>query len=460
MIFTRKLYFSMRCFPLTISGDSPEDFIVTELDENGELVTLKSDECSALPIPQNSQTLKDQRTITSVKGEKEQDTERHCFKVEEVSSAEAITKAQALLAELVGKDKLKEVKENQGAEIILGNFNNKDDRALVHLYTRMTFPMLKTSTLQIEVDEVYLQMTFPMLKTSTLQIENGEHVVVVRKDPVYEELKKQLQNKEDTDRFAHCTNKQTVSTCSLSVTNDKTSRTQGVHRVCTGMHRGCTGVQRDVQGCTGCAQGVHRLAQGVHRDAQGVDRGTQGCTGCAQGVCRVCTGVHRVCTGVHRDAQGVRRGTQGCTGCAQGVHRDAQGVHRDAQGVHRGAQGVHRVWTGVHSVYTGCTQGYTGMHRVYAGVHRVCTGVHRVCTGCAQGCTGCAQGCTGCAQIKVRGVQPLASSSQGITELVKTAVSNVSRHGFVNYFGPQRFGQEDNSVNASDVGLAMLQGDV
>ena len=34
------------------------------------------------------------------------------------------------------------------------------------------------------------------------------------------------------------------------------------------------------------------------------------------------------------------------------------------------------------------------------------------------------------------------------------------RNGFVNYFGVQRFGAEGRSVNASDVGLAMLKGDM
>ena len=36
----------------------------------------------------------------------------------------------------------------------------------------------------------------------------------------------------------------------------------------------------------------------------------------------------------------------------------------------------------------------------------------------------------------------------------------MSLHGFLNYFGPQRFGLDDKEVNACDVGLAMLQGDV
>lgn len=36
---------------------------------------------------------------------------------------------------------------------------------------------------------------------------------------------------------------------------------------------------------------------------------------------------------------------------------------------------------------------------------------------------------------------------------------NLSRNGFVNYYGCQRFGLESNSVNSCDVGLAILQGD-
>ena len=39
-------------------------------------------------------------------------------------------------------------------------------------------------------------------------------------------------------------------------------------------------------------------------------------------------------------------------------------------------------------------------------------------------------------------------------------MSSLSMNGFLNYFGPQRFGLDDKEVNACDVGLAMLQGDM
>ena len=38
-------------------------------------------------------------------------------------------------------------------------------------------------------------------------------------------------------------------------------------------------------------------------------------------------------------------------------------------------------------------------------------------------------------------------------------MSSLSLRGFLNYFGPQRFGLDDKEVNACDIGLAMLQGD-
>ena len=41
---------------------------------------------------------------------------------------------------------------------------------------------------------------------------------------------------------------------------------------------------------------------------------------------------------------------------------------------------------------------------------------------------------------------------------IKAALSNVSVNGFVNYFGEQRFGFEDNLVGSADIGLAMLRG--
>ena len=39
-------------------------------------------------------------------------------------------------------------------------------------------------------------------------------------------------------------------------------------------------------------------------------------------------------------------------------------------------------------------------------------------------------------------------------------MSPLSHLGFLNYFGPQRFGLDDKEVNACDIGLAMLQGDM
>lgn len=38
-------------------------------------------------------------------------------------------------------------------------------------------------------------------------------------------------------------------------------------------------------------------------------------------------------------------------------------------------------------------------------------------------------------------------------------MENVKKHGFINYFGQQRFGQDENT-RADEVGLAMLQGDM
>lgn len=43
---------------------------------------------------------------------------------------------------------------------------------------------------------------------------------------------------------------------------------------------------------------------------------------------------------------------------------------------------------------------------------------------------------------------------------LQDAMSPLSHFGFLNYFGPQRFGLDDKEVNACDIGLAMLQGDM
>ena len=47
-----------------------------------------------------------------------------------------------------------------------------------------------------------------------------------------------------------------------------------------------------------------------------------------------------------------------------------------------------------------------------------------------------------------------------LTTSFQEAVSSLSLNGFLNYFGPQRFGLDDREVNACDIGLAMLQGNM
>ncbi|XP_048588953.1 pseudouridylate synthase PUS7L isoform X2 [Nematostella vectensis] len=286
-------------------------------------------------------------------------------------------------------------------------------------------------------------MTFPMLKTSTLQIENGEHVVVVRKDPVYEELKKQLQNKEDTDRFfrfAHCTNKQTVSTCSLSVTNDKTSRTQ-IHRLLAKQFGSF--LESKTFPCdpsspeSPCIQVRMRakLSRSKERKTAGDNKTFSKITGPRY---------------THFTLQKTGLETLEAIERLSRVLRAPSSAFSYAGIKDRKAVTIQRV----------AVKGFTSKQLVSAldrqVIGGIVTGGYKTCDAPLR----LGQLCGNFFQINVRGVQPLASSSQGITELVTTAVSNVSRHGFVNYFGPQRFGQEDNSVNASDVGLAMLQGDV
>ena len=44
--------------------------------------------------------------------------------------------------------------------------------------------------------------------------------------------------------------------------------------------------------------------------------------------------------------------------------------------------------------------------------------------------------------------------------VLDAAISDITCDGFVNYFGPQRFGLEGNAINAADIGLAMLKGEM
>ncbi|PFX26657.1 Pseudouridylate synthase 7-like protein [Stylophora pistillata] len=67
-------------------------------------------------------------------------------------------------------------------------------------------------------------------------------------------------------------------------------------------------------------------------------------------------------------------------------------------------------------------------------------------------------------QVVIRNIHSNASSSLeenvgDLEKVIQDAVSSLSLRGFLNYFGPQRFGLDDKEVNACDIGLAMLQGD-
>ncbi|XP_034168942.2 pseudouridylate synthase PUS7L isoform X3 [Pangasianodon hypophthalmus] len=61
--------------------------------------------------------------------------------------------------------------------------------------------------------------------------------------------------------------------------------------------------------------------------------------------------------------------------------------------------------------------------------------------------------------LVVRDLKPHKSSSVDLESLVKEAVENVKTRGFVNYYGPQRFGSSQ-KVQADQVGLALLKEDM
>ena len=58
-------------------------------------------------------------------------------------------------------------------------------------------------------------------------------------------------------------------------------------------------------------------------------------------------------------------------------------------------------------------------------------------------------------RIAVRNVRPLQGNSENVRNIIPLAMEHVKKAGFVNYFGPQRFGGE---LSGARIGLAMLQG--
>jgi len=68
-------------------------------------------------------------------------------------------------------------------------------------------------------------------------------------------------------------------------------------------------------------------------------------------------------------------------------------------------------------------------------------------------------------QVVIRSIHCNTDQSHGenlpqLKKLVEESIFSLTSNGFLNYFGPQRFGSDDKEVNASDIGLAMLQGDM
>ena len=63
-------------------------------------------------------------------------------------------------------------------------------------------------------------------------------------------------------------------------------------------------------------------------------------------------------------------------------------------------------------------------------------------------------------KIVLREIKPLSGGNiQETIKMIEKAVSNVEKHGFINYFGTQRFGFDENPISSADIGLAMLKGD-
>nr|XP_002738360.2 PREDICTED: pseudouridylate synthase 7 homolog-like protein-like [Saccoglossus kowalevskii] len=57
-------------------------------------------------------------------------------------------------------------------------------------------------------------------------------------------------------------------------------------------------------------------------------------------------------------------------------------------------------------------------------------------------------------------IRDATSESYRLEDVVSTAMEHIQEHGFVNYYGTQRFGSNDSPVTADRVGLALLKGNM
>ncbi|KAJ7333037.1 pseudouridine synthase [Desmophyllum pertusum] len=418
-----------------------QDFVVTEIDTQGKLVELingnissaKEDDKDCQTINRKGSLHKER--ITSKECSEGKSLEKETPFLMQISESFEELQNNALkdLAKCLSSEKLKELKEftrESNRKICIGSKMTKEKRTSLHRNVRLAFPHLLTETIQSE--------------------QEGEPpLIFASNDKVYWEFIDLLNDRYQVDRllcFAHWETRRIPSTLNLDVScADKQQRTK-IHRLLS-RHFGSfleSKTFNNPDNKTASGGGtyiqIRMRAKGTkplrHNNKPTDPRQTENeYTGFV-----LCKRNKETLEAIHR--------LSSCLNIQPSAFSYA-GI-KDKKAITK----QNMVVRGITPEQICAIQDHPSLEGIECGSYR--RGVSRpLRMGALSG---------NHFQVVIRNIQcdSKHSHKEKLAEwekIVEDSVASMSLNGFLNYFGPQRFGLDDKEVNACDIGLAMLQGD-
>ncbi|KAL9965388.1 hypothetical protein ACROYT_G029183 [Oculina patagonica] len=423
-----------------------QDFVVTEIDTQGKLVELiKSKICSANEDDKGHKTIDrkgNDKERTRSKECTEENVERETPFLTQISESFEKLQESALndLGKSLGDTKLKELKvfalyvesnRESNKKICIGSKMTKEDRTSLHRNVRLAFPYLQTQTIQNEQ-------------------EGDPRLIFAANDKVFWEFIDLLNDRYQVDRllcFAHWENRRIPSTFNLDVSRaDKQQRTK-IHRLLS-RHFGSfleskTFNKTDNKSATSTGSFIQiRMRVKGTKPLQQKNK---------QSDCRQTENEYTgfvLCKRNMETLEAIQR-LSACLNIQPSAFSYA-GI-KDKKAITK----QYMVVRGVTPEQMCAIEDHPSLEGIECGSYR--RGVSRpLRMGALSG---------NHFQVVIRNIQCDTTHSHeenltGWKKLVEDSISSLSLNGFLNYFGPQRFGLDDKEVNACDIGLAMLQGNM
>ncbi|KAK2566725.1 Pseudouridylate synthase PUS7L [Acropora cervicornis] len=395
-----------------------QDFVVTEIDQKGQLVELVR---GNIPFAREEQQkpLREKKDLTVQGKEKPRkkkiDEESDSSFLNQISDSFEMLKDVALkdLTVNLGSSRLQELTEfallvennrESDQKLCIGSELSKEERTSLHRSVRLTFPHLKTETIR---------------KAQEGQVP----AIFASNDKVYWEFCSLLNDRHQVDRllcFAHWENRRKPTTLNLNVSGaDKEQRTK-IHRLLS-KHFGSFLESKTFSNGDNNKHSSTRSGESYIQ----IRMRAKGTKETLEAIQRLST-----CLDVQPSAFSYA-----------GI-KDKKAVTTQ-----------HVVVRGISPEQMCAIEGHPSLKGIKIGSYR-----GRVSGPLRMG------GLSGNHfKVVVRKVQcrkSHARNQEECTKNIQEAVSSLSFNGFLNYFGAQRFGMDDKEVNACDIGLAMLQGNM